>query len=401
MQYRTDKFGNKLSTLGFGCMRFPRVRGKIDMAASEEMVVSAVERGVNYYDTAYIYPGSEEAFGQIVHKNNLRDKIRIATKLPIFMCKAYADFDKFFNMSLKRLKTGYIDYYLMHMITTPEQWQSLCDLGIEKWIDEKKEQGKIRQLGFSFHGRREDFVKIVDARDWDFTQIQYNYLDINNQAGRTGLVYAASKGMPVIVMEPLLGGRLARKKDLPPKVRAVFEESGQNLTPAAFALRWILNHPEVTLLLSGMSSRAEVDENIAVAESVAAPNVLAKRELDVVDGVIAAFKESNRIKCTGCGYCIPCPFGVNIPDCFSVYNSSYIMGRLSSLPKYLQATAALTTKKGMAGSCRNCGKCEEHCPQSIPIRGSLKMVKKRLEPFWFTSCLSIVRIFTGTKSKRS
>ncbi|MCL2220289.1 MAG: aldo/keto reductase [Chitinispirillia bacterium] len=400
MQYRSDKFGNRLSALGFGCMRFPRIKGKIDMAASEAMVVDAVSRGVNYFDTAYIYPGSEEAFGQIVQNTGLRGKISIATKLPIFMCKSYADFDKFFNTSLKRLKTEYVDYYLMHMITTPEQWRSLCDLGIERWIDEKKAAGKIRQLGFSFHGKRDDYVKIVDARDWDFTMIQYNYLDINNQAGRTGLEHAASKGIPVMIMEPLLGGRLAREGDLPPKVREVFAEAGNQFTPAARALRWLWNHPQITTVLSGMGSRRDLDDNIAAAESVSAPNTLNEKELETIDKAISAFNESNRIKCTGCGYCVPCPFGVNIPDCFSAYNMSYVMGRMSSLQKYLQATAALTTSKGMAGSCKSCGKCEAHCPQSIRIAASLKLVKKRLEPFWFTAPLSIVRLFTGVKNKR-
>jgi len=400
MQYRLDKYGNKLSILGFGCMRFPRVRGHIDMDKSETMLVSAVERGVNYFDTAYLYPGSEEATGQIITKNKLREKVYIATKLPLFMCKACSDFDKFFNISLKRLQTNYIDYYLMHMITTPEQWKQLCGMGIEKWIDEKKASGQIRQLGFSFHGKRDDFVKIVDARDWDFTQIQYNYLDINNQAGRTGLLHAASKKIPVIVMEPLLGGRLADPKKIPPKILSIMKEAASAPTPAALALRWIWNHPEVTLLLSGMSTQGQVDENIALADEITAPNILADSELKTVDKVIAAYSEADRIKCTGCGYCIPCPFGVNIPDCFATYNSSYNLSKFAALHKYVLATAALTTKKGLAGSCTQCGKCEEHCPQSIPIRESLKEVKRRLEPFWFSAGISIVRFFTGVKAKK-
>ena len=401
MQYRLDKFGNKLSILGFGCMRFPRTRGRIDMGKTEAMIVGAVDRGVNYFDTAYIYPGSEEALGQAVGRNNLRDRMYIATKLPLFMCKSCSDFNKFFNTSLKRLGTDYIDYYLMHMITTPEQWKFLCGLGIEKWIDEKKSQGKIRQLGFSFHGKRDDFVSVVDARDWDFCMIQYNYMDINNQAGRTGLRHAASKGIPVMVMEPLLGGRLTDCKTMPPKVRTIFQESGTDLTPAALALRWIWNHPEVTTLLSGMSCRQALDENIITASSMASPGILTPKELETIDRVIAAFGESDRIKCTGCGYCIPCPVGVNIPDCFTSYNASYTMSKLTAMRKYVMATAALTTKKGLASSCAGCGKCEEHCPQSIPISGSLKTVSKRLEPFWFSAGLSMVRWFTSAKAKRS
>jgi len=401
MQYRTDgKTGNSLSILGFGCMRFPRTRGRIDMGKSEAMVVDAIARGVNYFDTAYLYPGSEEAVGQILAKNGLREKIYLATKLPLFMCKSYSDFDKFFNKSLERLKTDYIDYYLMHMITTPEQWKILCGLGIEKWIDEKRAGGRIRRLGFSFHGKREDFTGIVDARDWDFCQIQYNYLDINNQAGRAGLERAASKGIPVIVMEPLLGGRLANAKSLPAKALNIMKEAAPGLSPAALALRWLWNHGEVTLLLSGMSSQSELDENIATAEAMTAPKILSAKELETVDAVIRAFNESNRIPCTGCGYCTPCPFGVNIPDCFASYNMSYRLTRFSALHKYVMATAALTSKKGTAGTCTGCGKCEEHCPQGIPIRDSLKKTAKRLEPFWFRAGISIARVFTIVRAKK-
>jgi predicted aldo/keto reductase-like oxidoreductase len=400
MQYRPDKFQRDLSILGFGCMRFPRSRGRIDMAKSEALVLDAVARGVNYFDTAYVYPGSEEAVGHIVAKNGLRSKIYLATKLPLFLCKSYADFDKFFNKSLERLQTGYVDYYLMHMITTPEQWRSLCGMGIEKWFEEKKARGAIRQLGFSFHGRREDFTGIVDARDWDFCLIQYNYLDINNQAGRTGLVRAASKGIPVFVMEPLLGGRLANRKSLPVKALQTMSAADPSLSPAAWALRWVWNHKEVTLLLSGMSSQAQLDENIAVAERVAAPGFLSESELVVIDRVIAAANESNRIPCTGCGYCIPCPVGVNIPGCFASYNDSYRVGRFAALKPYAMATSALTTKSGLASACKSCGKCEAHCPQGIKIIDALRKAARRLEPFWFTAGVSAARWFTGFKAKK-
>jgi predicted aldo/keto reductase-like oxidoreductase len=286
------------------------------------------------------------------------------------------------------------------MITTPEQWRSLCCLGIERWIDEKRAQGKIKQLGFSFHGKREDFTAVVDARDWDFTQIQYNYLDINNQAGRTGLMHAASKKMPVIVMEPLLGGRLADPKKIPTKILDIMKEAPSAKTPAALALRWIWNHPEVTLLLSGMSAQSQLDENISLAEEMAAPGILDGAELKTVDKVTAAYSEANRIKCTGCGYCVPCPFGVNIPDCFASYNTSYTLSKFAALRNYVMATAALTTKKGLASSCKQCGRCEEHCPQSIPIQELLKEVSRRLEPFWFRAGIAIVRFFTGVKAKK-
>jgi predicted aldo/keto reductase-like oxidoreductase len=363
------------------------------------MVLSAVARGVNYFDTAYVYPGSEEAVGRIVAGNGLRQKIYLATKLPLFLCKSRSDFDKFFGKSLERLRTDYIDYYLMHMITTPEQWRALCGMGIEGWIDEQRARGRIRQLGFSFHGKREDFVSVADARDWDFCLIQYNYLDINNQAGRAGLVHAASKGIPVFVMEPLLGGRLANPKSLPPKALAAMNAANPSLSPAAWALRWLWNHSEVTLLLSGMSAPEQLDENISIAESAAAPNFLSESELGVIDRVIELANESNRIACTGCGYCIPCPAGVNIPGCFASYNDSCRRGRFAALKPYVMATAALTTKRGLASSCKACGKCETHCPQGIKISDALKMAARRLEPFWFTAALSAARRLTGVKAK--
>jgi predicted aldo/keto reductase-like oxidoreductase len=363
------------------------------------MVLSAVARGVNYFDTAYVYPGSEEAVGHIVAGNGLRSKIYLATKLPLFMCKSRSDFDKFFNKSLERLRTDYIDYYLMHMITTPEQWRSLCGMGIEGWIEEQRARGRIRQLGFSFHGKREDFVGIVDARDWDFCQIQYNYMDINNQAGRTGLVHAAGRGIPVFVMEPLLGGRLANAKSLPAGALAAMNAADPSLSPAAWALRWLWNHKDVTLLLSGMSAQEQLDENISVAERVAAPNFLSESELGVIDRVIEIANESNRIPCTGCGYCIPCPSGVNIPGCFASYNDSYRTGRFAALKPYVMATAALTSKNGLASSCKSCGKCEAHCPQGIKIGNMLKTVAGRLEPFWFTAAISAARWFTSVKAK--
>jgi predicted aldo/keto reductase-like oxidoreductase len=394
MIYKPDKYGNDLSILGFGCMRLPS-----DFSKSEALILDAFKRGVNYFDTAYIYPGNEELLGQIVAKNGLRDKINIATKLPLIMTKSASDFDKFFNTSLKRLKTDRIDYYLMHMITTPEQWKTLCGWGIEKWIDEKKAAGQIKQLGFSFHGKREDFVGVVDARDWDFCMIQYNYLDINNQAGRTGLKHAASKGIPVFIMEPLLGGRLANPKNMPADVAGIFKNAPK-LSPAARGLRWVWNHGEVTLLLSGMNSQQQLDENIATAEAMVPPGALGAAELGIIDSAFAAFNAANKIPCTGCGYCVPCPFGVSIPGCFASYNTSYNLGRIAALKRYVFETAALTSKKGLAGTCKNCGKCEEHCPQGIPIREALKTVRKRLEPFWFKAGIAAARTFTMMKAKR-
>jgi len=401
MQFRTDpKSGNELSVLGFGCMRFPRIRGKIDFAESEKMFVNAVNSGINYYDTAFIYPNSEETMGRIISKNNLREKIFIATKLPIFLCKNYRDFDNFFEKSLARLQTDYIDYYLMHMITTPAQWKQLCDWDIEKWIDEKKSQGKIKQLGFSFHGKRHDFCSIIDMRDWDFTMIQYNYLDINNQAGITGLKYAADKGVPVFVMEPLLGGRLSNPKRLPQKVKDIMKEVNPERTPASWALSWLWNQPEVSLVLSGMSRQSDIDENINLAKTCA-PNSMPKEELAAIDKIIEAFAEANAIPCTGCNYCMPCPRGVNIVGCFTCYNLVPTSRKTSVMRRYVQETAALATYKGLASHCNGCKQCEKHCPQSIKISETLKIVSKKLEPLWFRVLLRAIRVITGVKGKQN
>ena len=220
MQYRTDRFGNKLSILGFGCMRFPQKLGHIDMEETEAEILTAIEGGVNYFDTAYIYPGSEAALGQILEKNGLRDKVNIATQLPHYLIRSREGMEKLFREELKRLRTDHVDYYLMHMLTDPDTWERLKGLGIEDWLREKQEKGQIRQVGFSYHGNSEVFCRLLDAYDWDFCQIQYNYLDEHSQAGRRGLHYAASKGIPVIIMEPLRGGKLV--KNLPEAARKIF-----------------------------------------------------------------------------------------------------------------------------------------------------------------------------------
>lgn len=210
MQYRTDvKSGNELSIIGFGCMRFPRNLTKIDINRTERLITEAVKNGINYFDTAYIYGESEEVLGQIIHRNNLRNNIFLATKLPIGKCNVYNDFEALFQTQLERLCTNYIDYYLMHNLSDTKLWNGLCELGIEQWIEEKKASGQIKNIGFSFHGIHNEFIKLVDAYDWDFCQIQYNYINTNYQAGTAGLKKAAEKGLSVIIMEPLLGGKLA------------------------------------------------------------------------------------------------------------------------------------------------------------------------------------------------
>lgn len=386
MKYRVDvKSGNKLSILGFGCMRFPS-----SIEKTEQLIVKAVKEGVNYFDTAYIYPNSEEKLGAILSKNNLRDKVYIATKLPVIMTRKAEDFERFFQTGLERLKTDRIDYYLIHMLPDVTRWNKLCEWGIKEWIQKKKETGAIQQIGFSYHGNQNDFLELLDVYDWDFCQIQYNYIDENNQAGITGLKRAAEKGLPVIIMEPLLGGKLAN--NLPSEAIEIFKKSDPNFTPAAWAFRWIYNQPEVSVVLSGMNAEAQLDDNIHTAAD-AEPFMLSEQQLAVYDKVRVVFQASHKVPCTGCNYCMPCPQNTNIPACFNAYNTSYSIGFGTGIQLYMMGTGLLSSKAGNASRCVGCGKCEKHCPQNIEIRKSLKAVEKRLEPFWFKGGIAIARKF--------
>ena len=266
MNYRTDKYGNKLSILGYGCMRFTQSGGKIDLEKAEKEIMSAYESGVNYYDTAYVYGGSEDALGKILEKNGIRDKVNIATKLPHYLIKKADSMAKYFAEQLRRLCTDHVDYYLMHMLTDVKTWDRLKGLGIIEWLEEKKKSGAIRQVGFSYHGNSDMFCELVDVYDWDFCQIQYNYMDEHSQAGRKGLHYAASKKLPVIIMEPLRGGKLVGL--LPEEAKKLMEDYVVKRSPAEWAFRWLWNQPEVTCVLSGMNSLEMVKENVRAASNV-------------------------------------------------------------------------------------------------------------------------------------
>lgn len=383
MNYRKDvKSGNEISVLGFGCMRFPRRLGVTDMKKSTELVLSAIERGVNFFDTARIYPGSEDALGTILERSGARDKVFISTKLPSWLVKTPRDIDAFFDASCEKLRTGSIDYYLMHMLSELQTWENLKRLGIEEWIARKKKSGEIKHIGFSFHGQCEQYLAILGDYDWDASLIQYNYSNEHYQAGVTGLKAARAKGIPVFIMEPLLGGKLAR--DLPRTMREVFKKTRPEWTAAAWGLNWLWNQSEVTMILSGMNAMEQLDENVAMAER-AAVSMLSDGDLGAFAEVRVLFNESYKIKCTGCSYCLPCPHGVNIPGCFAAYNASFALGLLSAIRQYGQTISYTAKTMRNAGRCVLCGKCEQHCPQNIPIRQSLALVKKRLEPpfFWF------------------
>ena len=375
MNYRIDKYGNELSILGFGCMRFPQKMGHIDMEETEKELLAAIHGGVNYFDTAYIYPGSEAALGEILEKNQLRERVHIATKLPHYLIKSREAMDKLFAEELRRLRTDHVDYYLMHMLTDTATWERLKALGIEDWIAEKKAVGQIKQIGFSYHGNSDMFCKLVDAYDWDFCQIQYNYMDEHSQAGRKGLYHANAKGLPVVIMEPLRGGRLVN--NLPAEVHKIFADYPTQRTPAQWAFRWLWNQPEVTVVLSGMNSMEMVRDNMQTASTVSVGELGAGEEA-MLRSVVDAINSKMKVGCTGCGYCQPCPKGVDIPGTFAAYNRRYSDNKFTALKEYAMCTA-LRTNATTASNCIGCGKCEQHCPQGIPIRAKLKEAERELE----------------------
>lgn len=375
MQYRKDKYGNDISALGFGCMRFPQKAGRIDMVETEKEIMAAYHAGINYFDTAYVYGGSEAALGEILEKNQIRDKINIATKLPHYLIKSKEGMERLFNEHLKRLRTDHIDYYLMHMLTDVSTWEKLKAMGILEFLEEKKASGAIRQIGFSYHGNSEMFCRLVDAYDWDFCQIQYNYMDEHSQAGRTGLQYANKKGLPVIIMEPLRGGKLVSL--MPEEGKKIIDSYGVKRTPAQWAFRWLWNQPEVTCVLSGMNSMEMLNDNIQTASSAQIGEMTPADEA-MLSKVVEAINSKMKVGCTGCRYCMPCPQNVDIPGTFAAYNRVYSEGKGVGKRDYIMCTI-VRQKPTSASNCIGCGKCERHCPQHIEIRKELKNAAKVLE----------------------
>lgn len=393
MQYRTvPKNGDSLSALGFGAMRLPTRRGRIDEERATRLIRQAVDEGINYIDTAFTYHGGEsEKFLGRALTDGYRSRVKLATKLPPWSVKSREDMDKILSAQLKNLQTEYIDYYLLHSLNAGT-WKHLQELGVFDFLRSAQESGKIINIGFSFHGDRKTFFEIIDGYDWTFCQIQYNFLDEENQAGKEGLVYAASKGIAVMVMEPLRGGMLAGK--LPPEVKKIYAESGSNRTAADWGLSWVWNHPEVTVVLSGMSNEKQLTENIITAES-ANPGSLTHDEMATMEQVKAAFSRLVKVPCTGCSYCMPCPFGVNIPQCFYFYNQFHMMkNRVITRGFYGMQLMGGMGPSADAGLCRQCGKCISACPQKIAIPDELKKVSKTLNS-WQTKVILMIakRIF--------
>jgi len=375
MQYRKGCGEDQISALGYGCMRFTGKGTGIDLEKAEGELMEAIRGGVNYFDTAYIYSGSEVLLGKIFARNKCRNQIYIATKLPQFMVRSAGAIDKYFNEQKKRLQTDYIDYYLLHFLNDIETWHRLEKLGIKEWIADKKRKGEIRHIGFSFHGNTDMFLQLLDVYDWEFCQIQYNYMDEFSQAGKTGLLAANKKDIPVIVMEPLRGGNLVNL--LPQAAKKIMSTYEKQWTPAAWAFRWLWNQPEVTCVLSGMNSMEMLTENMAVAAD-AKPGQWTAEDFDLLEKVKKEIGRGIKVGCTGCNYCQPCPQGVDIAGSFRCYNIKYLEGKRLAVKEYIKITTA-RKRPGSASLCNECGKCEPRCPQNIQIRKELKNVKRELE----------------------
>ncbi len=381
MLYRkVPKNGDALSILGFGCMRLPLTKeGRIDEPRAIRQIRSAVDRGVNYLDTAWPYHAgeSENILGRALTEG-YRRKVKIATKLPSWMIKSRQDMDAYLDAQLEKLQTDHIDYYLLHALTG-ELWDHLEPLGVADFLDRAKADGRIVNAGFSFHGILEDFKRIVEGYPFEFCQIQYNFLDEENQAGTEGLKYAASRGLGVVIMEPLRGGNLGLSTP-PPEVEAIWKTAAVKRTPAEWALRWVWNHPEVTVVLSGLNEESHIEENLAAAEQGLAGS-LTEEELGLVDAAAGVYKTLMKVGCTGCGYCMPCPSDVSIPRCFEVYNKMYMFGNVEEA-KFMYAirmSGILGGPPSYASQCVQCGECMEKCPQHIEIPDCLEMVAGELE----------------------
>jgi hypothetical protein len=370
MNYRNfGKLNWRVSALGFGAMRLPIVGddpGKIDEPEAVRMIRYAIDHGVNYVDTAYGYHrGNSEALVGRALQDGYREKVKLATKMPCWLVNSQEDMDKCLGEQLKRLNSS-PDFYLLHGLNK-ERWEKLRAIDVTDWAEERIRKGKFKHLGFSFHDSFEAFRDIIDSYEgWTLCQILYNYVDQECQAGTRGLEYAASKGLAVVVMEPIAGGRLTLRPAKP--VLDVLDKAEVKRTQAEWALMWVWNHPEVSLALSGMSSMQQVEENVSTAEKCY-PNMLTERELDFIKQIALKYKDVGFIDCSDCKYCQPCPEGVDIPAIFSLVNEYYRNNMSNDIRiKYWQSI----TLEHQAKRCQKCGTCEELCPRRLPIRNHLR-----------------------------
>lgn len=393
MQYRTmPKNGDALSILGFGCMRLPMTGNEIDEPRAVRQIRDAIERGVNYFDTAWPYHAgqSEPLLGKAL-RDGYRERVRVATKLPSWLIKSRADMDRYLSAQLEKLQTDHIDYYLLHTLDGA-LWKNIEPLGVLDFLDQAKRDGRIVNAGFSYHGQGEDFTRIVDAYPWTFCQIQYNFLDRAYQAGEAGLRHAASKGLGVVVMEPLRGGNIGQSQP-PPAIASIWDEAPVRRTPAEWALRWLWDQPEVTVVLSGMNNEAHIAGNIATAETARA-HALTPAERALVDRAAQTYLRLMKVGCTGCGYCMPCPAHVAIPLCFEEYNRMHMFEDFEG-GKFRYAfrlSGDLTDgRTSYASQCVGCGACAKKCPQGIPIPDVLKQVVADMEDVQLPSRVASAR----------
>jgi predicted aldo/keto reductase-like oxidoreductase len=377
MQYRRlGKLDWKVSALGFGAMRLPladKETGTVDEPEATRMMRYAIDHGVNYIDTAYPYhQGKGEAIVGNALKGGYREKVKVTTKMPVWLVEKAEDFDRYLNEQLERLQMKKLDFYFLHGLTG-ERWSKVRDLGVLRWAEKAMAGGRFDHLGFSFHDNFEAFKQIVDAYDnWISAQVQYNYMDLDNQAGRRGVEYAAGKGLAVVVMEPIRGGQLANPRG---PVAEVWKRSATKRTPAAWALSWVWNQPEISVVLSGMSTMEQVVENVALAGK-ARPGMLNPEGLKLIDRAREAYKGLAPIPCTGCKYCMPCSSGVEIPDIFEMYNEAMIYED----PREARWLYGRLKEEQRANACIQCGECAEACPQKIDIPGWLEKVHPFLAP---------------------
>lgn len=375
MEYR--KFGDlgfEVSIFGLGCMRLPlEVQpdgttdpAKIDEQEAIKMIRYAIDNGVNYLDTAYPYHGgnSERLLAKAL-KDGYREKVKIATKLPVWLAESYEDFEKLLDEQLAKLEVEYIDFYLLHALSK-DRWDKIKELGVLDFLDQAVAAGKIKYPGFSFHDELPVFKKIIDSYDWKMCQIQLNILDQDYQAGVEGMRYAASKGIPVVIMEPLRGGRLAH--NVPEDVKALWDQAETKRSPVEWAFRWLYNFPEITVILSGVSTMEQLKDNLEIF-SKSAPNSMDEKELELVRKVKELYDSKIKVGCTGCNYCVPCPSGVEIPRIFSIYNDYSIFG---GAKEFKEMYKGLMNEGKDASSCVECGQCESECPQHISIIDKLK-----------------------------
>lgn len=375
MLYRKlGKTNEDVSILGLGCMRLPEKDGQINEEEATNMLRYAVDNGVNYIDTAYIYHnGQSEGFVGRALKDGYREKVNLATKLPTWLIKNKEDMDRIFNEQLERLQTDYIDFYLVHSLNE-ETYPYVKSLGLFEFLEKIKKENKVRYIGFSFHDKLDVFKDIVDDYDWDFTQIQYNYLDEDYQAGTEGLLYAASKNLGIVIMEPLRGGSIV--SNLSDKINEIIDNASTKKSPAGWAFKFLYNNPNISVVLSGMSNLEQIKENIEIADKDGVALSITSDEENTINKLKEEFKSKIKVNCTGCKYCIDCPQNIDIAGCFNIWNNTSMFGNIE---KYKSNYNMLKKENKNASLCIECGNCESHCPQHINIVDKLKEVSNIFE----------------------